>query len=330
MRPVVLGAKLLKVVLKESTHGDDAVSHLLDLTEPLLVKGRAVEDLGGDASTVNGRVGVQRSDDNLELRVDALLLIGIGADHGEGTDTLAVETHVLGKGLAQSNVVALLNEVADSESILVGVTASKTLVGHVEEGKVLLLLDDIGDLLPLLLGGIYTSRVVGAGVEKEDTAVRGSLDVSNHTLEVETDSLLVVVAVLLDLKTGVVEDSLVVSPRRLRDVDLLLAREELGEESSSDTKSTGTRDGLGDGDAVQGGAVGAVGQLGSGGRELGDTGDASVLLIHLRLNDLLLGLAHGGENVRLASIVTVGTDTQVDLLVELVGLEGFGDTKNSL
>jgi hypothetical protein len=88
----VLGAELLEVVLEESTHGDDAVSHLLDLTEPLLVESRAVEDLGGDASTVDGGVGVQRSDENLELRVDTLLLIGIGADDGEGTNTLTVET----------------------------------------------------------------------------------------------------------------------------------------------------------------------------------------------------------------------------------------------
>ena len=90
--PVVLAAELLEVLLEESTHGDDAVSHLLDLTEPLLVESRAVEDLGGDAGTVNGRVGVQRSDDDLELRVDTLLLVGIGADEGEGTNTLTIET----------------------------------------------------------------------------------------------------------------------------------------------------------------------------------------------------------------------------------------------
>lgn len=92
VRPVVLGAELLKVLLEEGTHGDDAVSHLLDLTEPLLVESRAVEDLGGDAGTVDGRVGVQRSDDDLELRVDTLLLVGIGADKGEGTNTLTIET----------------------------------------------------------------------------------------------------------------------------------------------------------------------------------------------------------------------------------------------
>ncbi|KAI6768913.1 hypothetical protein HG531_011102 [Fusarium graminearum] len=217
--------------------------------------------------------------------------------------------HVLGERLAKSNVVALLNEVANSESILVGVTTGKALVSHVEEGEVTLLLDDVRDLLPLLLGRVNTSGVVSTGVEKEDTAVGGRLDISNQALEVKADGLLVVVAVLLNLEAGVVEDGLVVCPRRLGDVDLLFAREELGEESGTDTESTGTRDGLGDGDAIQGGAVGAVGQLGGGGRELRNTSDAGVLLVQLGLDDLHLGLTNGREHVGLASIVTVGTNT---------------------
>lgn len=215
--------------------------------------------------------------------------------------------------------MALLNEVTNSKSILIGITTGEALVSHVEEGKVALLLHNIRDLLPLLLAGVNTSGVVSAGVEKEDTAVGGSLDVSNQTLEVEADGLLVVVTVLLNFKTGVVEDSLVVSPRRLRDVDLLLAGEELGEESSTDTESSSARDGLGDSDAVQGRAVSAVGQLGGGGRKLRNTSDAGILLVHLGLDNLLLSLAHGGEDVRLASIVTVGTDTCIRIESDQLG-----------
>ena len=74
--PVVLAAELLEVLLEESTHGDDAVGHALDLTQPLLVQRRVVEDLGGDAGTVDGRVGVERAHEDLDLRVDALLLLG--------------------------------------------------------------------------------------------------------------------------------------------------------------------------------------------------------------------------------------------------------------
>jgi len=90
--PVVLASELLQVLLEQSAHGDDAVSHVLDLTEPLLVKGSVVEDLGSDAGTVDRGVGVERTDENLDLGVDALLLVGVLANDGEGTDTLTVET----------------------------------------------------------------------------------------------------------------------------------------------------------------------------------------------------------------------------------------------
>ena len=177
MGPVLLGAELLQVVLEEGAHGDDAVGHLLDLTKPLLVQLGAAEDGGGDAGTVDGRVGVQRTDEDLELRVDALLLLGVGGDEREGSNTLAVETHVLGERLAQGNVVALLDKVAHGKGVLVGVARGEALVGHVEEGKVVLLLDNVGDLLPLLLGRVDTGGVVGAGVKQEDAALGGGLEV---------------------------------------------------------------------------------------------------------------------------------------------------------
>jgi hypothetical protein len=41
---------------------------------------------------VDGRVGVQRSDENLELGIDALLLVRIGTDHRESTNTLTIKT----------------------------------------------------------------------------------------------------------------------------------------------------------------------------------------------------------------------------------------------
>lgn len=90
--PVVLGAELLEVLLEEGTHGDDSVGHALDLTQPLLVQLGVAEDLGGNAGAVDGGVGVQRADEDLQLRVDTLLLLGVSSGDGEGTDTLSVET----------------------------------------------------------------------------------------------------------------------------------------------------------------------------------------------------------------------------------------------
>lgn len=229
--PVVLAAKLLEVVLEQGAHLDDAVGHALDLTQPLLVERRVVEDGAGDAGAVHRRVGVERTDEDLDLRVDALGLFGGFGDDGEGTDTLAVETleivlvlariievcrlrsyHVLGEGLGQARLVALFNEVAERESILVGVARGEALVGHVEEGVVVALLDSIADLLPLLLSRVNTSGVVCAGVEQDNAALGHGLDVGDHAIKVKADGVLVVVTVLLDLKTAVGEDSLVVGP----------------------------------------------------------------------------------------------------------------------
>jgi hypothetical protein len=90
--PVVLATKLLEVLLEKGTHGDDTVSHALDLAQPLLVEFGVVQNGRGDTGTVDRRVGVERANQNLDLRVDTLLLLDIGADDGEGANTLTVET----------------------------------------------------------------------------------------------------------------------------------------------------------------------------------------------------------------------------------------------
>jgi len=91
MAPVILRSKILEILLQKCSHCDDTVSHSLDLTKPLLVQGRIVEDLRSNAGAMDRRIGIERSDKNLDLGVDALLLLGIFTDDGEGTDAFAVE-----------------------------------------------------------------------------------------------------------------------------------------------------------------------------------------------------------------------------------------------
>jgi hypothetical protein len=124
--------------------------------------------------------------------------------------------------------VTLLDEVADGESILVRVSTGKALIGHVEEGVVTILLDDIAQSTPLLLGGVDTSGVVCASV-KQDNAALG------HLLKVEPDGVLVVVTVFLDLETRVLEDGVVVCPAGVGNVDGLVTGEEALEESTADS-----------------------------------------------------------------------------------------------
>ena len=73
------------------------------------------------------------------------------------------------------------------------------------------------------------------------------LDVPLHTLKVESDSLLVKVAVLLNFQSGILGDGDVVSPGRSRHVQSLGTWEESGQEGGSDPQSTSTGNGLGDG-----------------------------------------------------------------------------------
>ena len=84
--------------------------------------------------------------------------------------------HVLGKALAQAEIVALLDEVTEGKGVLVGVAAGKALVGHVKEGEELLLLEDVRELLPLLRRGVNASRVVCASMQEDDALCRRVLD----------------------------------------------------------------------------------------------------------------------------------------------------------
>lgn len=62
-----------------------------------------------------------------------MLLVGISGASNEFR--LTIETHVLGKGLGQQDIMALFNEVAHSPGIPIDVSTGKALIGHVEEHK---------------------------------------------------------------------------------------------------------------------------------------------------------------------------------------------------
>jgi hypothetical protein len=124
---------------------------------------------------------------NKRLRYSAStdgLLLGRVADDAKGTGSLSVETHVLGERLGQDGLVTLGDKVSQGKGVVVDVSRGETLVGlrkrekrvamsasvvstvsqvvshHVEEGEVTLLLEDVAELLPLLVSGVNTGRVV--------------------------------------------------------------------------------------------------------------------------------------------------------------------------
>ena len=162
-------------IVESITHGDDPVCHELDLRFPLFVKVLVGEDGVGDAGAMEGRIGVHRSDYDLQLTLYAGLLLGIGSDERESANTFTVETHVLREGLGEGDLVTLLNEMAEGEGILSSVSRGETLICHVKEGEELLLLDKVRDFFPLSRGGVDTRGIVGAGVQEDDSALRSIL-----------------------------------------------------------------------------------------------------------------------------------------------------------
>lgn len=58
MAPVMLATQSLDVLLQQSAHAYNALSHPLDLFKPLLVELRVVQDLRRDTGTVDRRVRV--------------------------------------------------------------------------------------------------------------------------------------------------------------------------------------------------------------------------------------------------------------------------------
>ena len=167
-RSVVGGGQ---AIIEGIAHGDDPVGHEFDLGLPLLVKVFVGEDSVGDAGAMEGRIGVHRSDNDLQLAIYASLLFGIGSDERESTNTFAVETHVLREGLGESNLVTLLDEMTNGEGIFGSVSRGKALVCHVKEGEELFFLDNVRNFFPLGRGWIDTSGVMSAGVQEDDSTL---------------------------------------------------------------------------------------------------------------------------------------------------------------
>ena len=108
---------------------------------------------------------------------------------------------------------------------------------------------------------------------------------------------------------------------------------ELSKELTDNTESTGTREGLDGGDSVgtDERAVPAEKDTLGSLSELGKTVDGKVLLIEGVVGaDSGLSLTNDGEDVGFAVVITVGANTEVNLLGVLVSLEAGGEAEDRI
>lgn len=230
--PVATGCWTLEFVgqqfVQALSHVDDSAGHFLDVGLPLGPQLWVVEDHRHYPRSKGRWVGDFGTLDHRELAEDGCVLLDGGRDDVQSSHSLAVQTSVLGKGLANDDGDRLAcDKVADTVGVSVEVTGSETLVGAVEKGEVLLALEDVSQCVPLLLGWVYARWVVSTGVQQEHGAVCGAVECLCQPVKVEADRLCVVPRVVDGLDAAHVEDGLVVGPCWVGDVDLLLSTTEL-------------------------------------------------------------------------------------------------------
>lgn len=225
----------------------------------------------------------------------------------KGAETLAVEAHVLAKGLGHAELHAgPAGKVANGPGVDIGVARSEALAGEcehregergrqgrrdkrlhilgiVKKGKDVPLLNHVGYGPPLLLRRVDSGRVLRAGLQDDDVARLRGAEGSNGALKVELFLGRVVVGVLLllDVVGGNVPYVAVVEPGRVGDPDggrlALQADQQLG----ADMAGAGSGNGLDRGQPRRElGGLGPKEQL-AGGLDKGREAFAGNVVVHV-------------------------------------------------
>ena len=248
MVPVTGGPLSNQTLTQTTAHLLDTTAHSAEILLPLRKESRVIEDLASNAGAIGRRVRNLRALQDRQLASDVGVGSGgIGAgcgDEVESTSTLTVETEVLGEGLGDAQLEALLDEVADRPCVAGQVAGREALVCGVEEGEVAALAHDGGDLLPLVLGWVDAGGVVGTGVQQDDGACRRRPQRLQHAVEVKALGRRREVGVVGQLQADVGEDLVVIGPCRVGEVDGGLLGVELGQEETAQMDSAGSRNGL--------------------------------------------------------------------------------------
>lgn len=236
--PRAWGAQGLELCPQLLAHGDDPPGHRPQVLLPLLEQGLVVQHQACDASAVCRGIRDFGTLQNRELRSDSangVLGVRTGAGNEvEATGPLTVETEVLGEGLRNAQLEALLDEVVDGPGVLGQIARGEALVRAIEEREMRLLLQQNGQLLPLVLCRVDAGGVVCAGMHQDDAAVWGVGDGLLHAGEVEALRLGGEVRVGCDGEGDIGEDLVVVGPRRVADVGRRGTGEEAFEKESSE------------------------------------------------------------------------------------------------
>merc|ERR1711907_549380 len=103
----------------------------------------------------------------VQLAEHCIPLLLAAAAHTKGSNTLSVQSKVLGIGDRGHDIVTLVHEIPDSKCILFQVTRSEALVSTIKPSHMSLGLHSITDTLPLLWCWVNAGGVVSAKVQHD-------------------------------------------------------------------------------------------------------------------------------------------------------------------
>lgn len=241
-----LVVQLLQLGPQPRTHILDACAHLAQVGLPLGKQLLVVQHRAGDAGAIRRRVADFAALQDRELRRDARnRLRGVssrGADKVEGPDAFAVQPKILGEGLCHAELKPFGDEVPHRPGIVLETARCETLIGAVEKGKVFFRADERGEFGPLRADEINTGRIMGAGMQHDDTARWGLLDSRTHAGEVEAVRFFREVRVSLYWEIDVGEDLVVIGPSGRGEIHRLVCRPriEFREKEGTEMESTCT------------------------------------------------------------------------------------------
>lgn len=107
MTPIVSASISLEFFNQSSSHFLDSSRHVQQILMPASSKFWVTQDNINNPGSVNWWIGVHWSGDSFNSRCDLYLLCLITADDRDATNSLTIESEVLGEGLRENNSIGV-------------------------------------------------------------------------------------------------------------------------------------------------------------------------------------------------------------------------------
>jgi len=121
MLPIPRRPLLFQILPQFGPHRDNPIGHSLDLQQPIGPQFSIPQNLTDNSSPIDGRIRIHSPNQNLNLRHNFIGLLFTIGNNGKSTSSFSVEPHVFCIALSQSNLMAFLDEKANSLSVFIGV-----------------------------------------------------------------------------------------------------------------------------------------------------------------------------------------------------------------